>query len=201
MYVDANLRSATCTRNHLPWLSIYLTASLYGQPVWLCRDSETTSFLDRRYCLGKMKKIRFIYHFSLGTNLKAPLRTVLTRTKWSGSLSTDVREPFSILLLTRWTIGHGQFQSIHLILLCACNTRVCQLQQALSISPSKLPCKAFCQGLSLFRFPCGFHLSDWRVMLLASFRRVCPIHDTLHSLICCRGGCKSVPSHSSLLLI
>ena len=72
-----------------------------------------------------------------------------------------------------WSIGHRRPLAIAL-----CSRLILLLLSSLYLAAWALPqclASSCCEtGLSFF-FPCGFQVRAWRVMLDASFLRVCPI--------------------------
>lgn len=64
-------------------------------------------------------------------------------------------------------VGHRSLRKfLHPSLFCDCLSNCYQLHPASLISPS-IDCLQLFLGSHLFRFPCGFHLKAWLVMVLA----------------------------------
>ena len=89
---------------------------------------------------------------------------------------------------------------LHLTLFCAIWASVCQLCPALDISSSTDLRQVFL-GLPRLLFPWGVHFKACRVMLLGSFRSVCPIQVHFLLRVCSGGGSWLVCCQSSWLLM
>ena len=83
---------------------------------------------------------------------------------------------------------------------CAILSSWFQLQPVWRASASRSLLQVFL-GLPLFRFPWGFQVRAWRVMLVGGFLRVCPIHLHLRFFISSSTSSCPVLCQRSLLLM